>query len=149
MAVGGPPAAGRTGPLGPGLDAYARGLGEASRVARSRLEDAADDFTAAQLLARASVQLGRDASALSLFDRLGPDSLTADDFYLWGSPCPARATARRASRSGSKGCRPIRITRRPLRADPGVPRRRPVPRRGRGRPPPGRSIPIGGLAPMP
>ena len=75
-----------SGPLGPGLDAYAGGDWETSAgVARARLKEAADDIRAAQLLARASVQLGRDASALSLFDRLGPASLTADDFYLLGT----------------------------------------------------------------
>jgi tetratricopeptide (TPR) repeat protein len=74
-----------SGPLGPGLDAYARGDWEkAAGVARARLREAADDITAARLLARASVQLGRDASALTLFDRLGPAVLKAEDFYLLG-----------------------------------------------------------------
>ena len=39
---------------------------------------------AAQLLARASVHLGRDSSALSLFERIGNRSMMADDLYLLG-----------------------------------------------------------------
>lgn len=72
-------------PLRPGLDAYARGDWEtAARVARQRIKDFNDDLAAVQLLARTSVRMGRDSSALSLFNRLGPDFMTADDFYLLG-----------------------------------------------------------------
>ena len=101
-----------SGPLGPGLNAYARGDWETSAgVARARLKEAADDITAAQLLARASVQLGRDASALSLFDRLGPASLTADDFYLLGL-----ALSRTGNRTAS-----VEVWEQGLRAEPGHP----------------------------
>ena len=72
-------------PLRPGLDAYARGDWEtAAKVARERIKEFNDDLAAVQLLARASVRMGRDSSALSLFNRLGPDFMTADDFYLLG-----------------------------------------------------------------
>ena len=72
-------------PLRPGLDAYARGdWNTAAKVARERTKEFADDLAAVQLLARTSVQMGRDSSALSLFNRLGPDFMTADDFYLLG-----------------------------------------------------------------
>ena len=93
------------GPLGPGLDAYARGDWEkAAGVARARLEEAADDITAARLLARASVQLGRDASALTLFDRLGPAVADGRGFLPPGSrPVPHGQPLRRTSRSGSRG----------------------------------------------
>jgi len=71
--------------LSPGVDAYARGdWTTAANVARERLKIARDDFAAVRLLARASVQLGRDSSALSLFEQLEPASMTADDFHLLG-----------------------------------------------------------------
>ena len=72
-------------PLRPGLDAYARGDWDtAAKVARERIKEFSDDLAAVQLLARTSVRMGRDSSALSLFSRLGPDFMTADDFYLLG-----------------------------------------------------------------
>ncbi len=72
-------------PLRRGLDAYARGDWEtAAKVARERIKEFNDDLAAVQLLARTSVRMGRDSLALSLFNRLGPDFMTADDFYLLG-----------------------------------------------------------------
>jgi tetratricopeptide (TPR) repeat protein len=68
-----------------GLMAYARGDYEtASNLARTRLKGATDDRAAVRLLARASVHLGRDSSALSLFERIGNRSMMADDLYLLG-----------------------------------------------------------------
>src|SRR5205823_14719157 len=55
-----------------------------AKSARVRLKEFNDDLAAVQLLARTSVRMGRDSSALSLFGRLGPDFMTADDFYLLG-----------------------------------------------------------------
>lgn len=72
-------------PLGPGVDAYAHGnWATAAHVARERLKGARDDSGVVRLLARALVQLGRDSSALSLFEQLEPASMTADDFHLLG-----------------------------------------------------------------
>ena len=72
-------------PASRGLDAYARGdWQQASDLARDRLKAARDDLGAVRLLARALVRLGRDASAMSLYERLGPQLMTADDFYLLG-----------------------------------------------------------------
>ena len=53
-------------------------------AARKRLKDVPDDIPALQLLARSSVKLGLDSSALSLYQRLGPDLMTADDSHLLG-----------------------------------------------------------------
>jgi len=72
-------------PLDLGLMAYARGDYEsASTLAREQLKGTTDDRAAMGLLARASVHLGRDSSALSLFQRIGSRLMTADDFYLLG-----------------------------------------------------------------
>jgi len=72
-------------PLDLALMAYARGDYEtALNLARERLKGTKDDRAAVRLLARASVHLGRDSSALSLYDRLGDRSMMADDFYLLG-----------------------------------------------------------------
>ena len=57
-----------------------------------------------RLLARASVRLGRDASAMSLFERLGPQLMTADDFYLLGVALSRSGNRRAASRCGSRDC---------------------------------------------
>jgi tetratricopeptide (TPR) repeat protein len=72
-------------PLSPGVEAFARGDWKtAADVARKRLKDVPDDIPALQLLARSSVKLGLDSSALSLYQRLGPDLMTADDSHLLG-----------------------------------------------------------------
>jgi hypothetical protein len=56
-----------------GLDAYARGDWKAAlNLAREQLKDAHNDIPALQLLARSSVKLGLNSSALSLYQRLGP-----------------------------------------------------------------------------
>jgi len=68
-----------------GLDAYARGDWEAAAgLARARLKVAGDDVAALRLLARASVRLGRDSSAMSIYRRLGPQAMLADDLCLLG-----------------------------------------------------------------
>ena len=70
-------------PLDSGLRAYARGDYEtASNLARERLKEFTDDREAVRLLARASIRLGRDSSALTLYQRLGDRSMMADDYYL-------------------------------------------------------------------
>ena len=72
--------------LDAGLDAYARGDWEAaSNWARERLKLASSDREAVRLLARSSIQLGHDSSALSLYERLGFSAMAADDLYLLGT----------------------------------------------------------------
>jgi tetratricopeptide (TPR) repeat protein len=72
-------------PLKQGWAAYARGDWEiALERARLRLKTSGDDSSALRLLARASVRLGRDESALAVFGRLGPRAMTPDDLYLLG-----------------------------------------------------------------
>jgi tetratricopeptide (TPR) repeat protein len=72
-------------PVGRGLVAYShRDWEEAAQLARERLKSAGDDLSALRLMARASVQLGRDSSAVSLFHRLGSDAMLAEDNYLLG-----------------------------------------------------------------
>ena len=72
-------------PVARGLVAYLHGgWEEAARLARERLKAAGDDPAALRLMARASVKLGRDASAVSLFQRLGSKSMLAEDNYLLG-----------------------------------------------------------------
>jgi tetratricopeptide (TPR) repeat protein len=68
-----------------GREAYARGQWEtAAHLARERLRKTGGDLTALRLLARSNAQLGRDDSAIALFQRLGEKSLLADDLYLLG-----------------------------------------------------------------
>ena len=72
-------------PVKQGWAAYARGNWEvAVDRARERLKKAGDDADALRLLARASVRLGRDDSALAVFGRLGPAAMTPDDMCLLG-----------------------------------------------------------------
>jgi len=72
-------------PVRRGLDAYTRGEWEAAAaLARVRLKSAGDDVAALRLLARASVRLGRDSSAMSIYQRLGPQGMLADDLCLAG-----------------------------------------------------------------
>ena len=72
-----------------GREAYAQGNWEtALSLARKRLKEAGHDREALRLLARSSVQLGRDSSAISLYDRLGPQAMAADDLYLLGLAGP-------------------------------------------------------------
>jgi tetratricopeptide (TPR) repeat protein len=72
-------------PIKLGLDAYARGDWKtAERVARERLKAAGDDVPALRLLARASVKLERDSSAVAIYHRLWPRAMLADDLYLLG-----------------------------------------------------------------
>ena len=99
-------------PLGPGLGAYARGDYEtASNLARERLKGTTDDHAAVRLLARASVHLGRDSSALSLYKRLGDRLMMADDLYLLGV-----ALSRMGNIQGS-----TEVWRQGLRVDPDHP----------------------------
>ena len=74
-----------TDPVREGWAAYARGDWEvAVERARERLKAAGDDVAALRLLARASVRLGRDSSAMAVYQRLGPDAMTPDDLCLLG-----------------------------------------------------------------
>jgi tetratricopeptide (TPR) repeat protein len=70
-------------PLSRGWSAYERGDWErAARLARQRLKEAGADVDALRLLARASVRLGRDQSAMELFGRFGAKAMLADDLFL-------------------------------------------------------------------
>jgi len=72
-------------PVRRGRNAYARGDWEAAaRLARARLKVVSDDVAALRLLARASVRLGRDSSAMAVYHRLGPQTMLADDLCLLG-----------------------------------------------------------------
>jgi tetratricopeptide (TPR) repeat protein len=72
-------------PMKQGWAAYAHGDWEvAVERARERLKVAANDADALRLLARASVRLGRESSAIALFGRLGPAALSPDDLCLLG-----------------------------------------------------------------
>ena len=101
-----------TNSLSSGLDAYARGdWVTASDWARERLKQASDDREALRLLARSSIRLGRDSSALSLYERLGPSSMLIDDLYLLGT-----ALARAGNTKGS-----VEVWEQVLKADPDHP----------------------------
>ena len=76
-----------------------------------RLKGTTDDRAAVRLLARASVHLGRDSSALSLFERIGNRSMMADDLYLLGV-----ALSRTGNDKGS-----TEVWKQGLRADPDHP----------------------------
>ncbi len=68
-----------------GQDAYSRGDWEtAADLARVRLRAAKEDPEGLRLLARASIRLGRDASAMGLYQRLNPSAMQAEDLYLLG-----------------------------------------------------------------
>jgi tetratricopeptide (TPR) repeat protein len=72
-------------PIKPGLDAYARGDWEtADQVARARLKQASDDAAALRLLARTSVKLEHDSTAVAIYRRLGTGAMAAEDLYLLG-----------------------------------------------------------------
>jgi hypothetical protein len=86
-------------PLTSGRSAYDReAWEEAARMARKAIIAVPSSTEAARLLARSSARMGRDDSALALFDRLGPDNLEAEDNLLLsrmvarnGKPDAARA----------------------------------------------------------
>jgi tetratricopeptide (TPR) repeat protein len=68
-----------------GWVAYAKGdWVAAARLARGRLKMADSNPTALRLLARATAHLGRDGAAVALYERLGKESMAAEDFYLLG-----------------------------------------------------------------
>jgi tetratricopeptide (TPR) repeat protein len=97
--------------LGRGLDAYARGDWDAAnRLARDRLRESKDDLAAIRLLARSSVRLGRYDQALSLYDRLGPDTMKVDDLYLLG-----------IALTGTGNSRGVEVWERALQIDPDHP----------------------------
>ncbi|MGP0068598.1 MAG: tetratricopeptide repeat protein [Isosphaeraceae bacterium] len=74
-----------SGPSNPGEEAYSRGDWEkAADLARGRLKAAGEDPDGLRLLARASVRLGRDVSAMGIYQRLGPEAMHAEDLYLLG-----------------------------------------------------------------
>jgi hypothetical protein len=72
--------------LASSLEAYAHGDYEAaSNLARDWLKVSTGDHDALRLLARTSAHLGRDTSAMWLYERLGERLMTAEDFYLLGT----------------------------------------------------------------
>ena len=74
-----------TDPVKEGWTAYARGDWEvALERARERLKVVGDDVAALRLMARASIRLGRDSSALAVYNRLGEEAMTPDDLCLLG-----------------------------------------------------------------
>ena len=77
---------------------FPRRLGVCGRPGARRLKSAPEDVPALQLLARASVRLGRDSVATAIYQRLGSLAPTAEDLYLQGlvlsrSDKPRRAVA--------------------------------------------------------
>ncbi len=69
--------------LAAGRLTYDRGAWEeAARRAREALKAEPTSTGAIRLLARSSARLGRDDSALTMFQRLGPDGLEAEDCFL-------------------------------------------------------------------
>ncbi len=84
-------------PLEPGMAAYARGdWEEAAQVARVRLKTSADDPAALRLVARASARLGRNSTALAVFNRLASQAMFPEDLYLLGIALKNDGNARRA-----------------------------------------------------
>ncbi|MFO0952055.1 MAG: hypothetical protein U0835_13095 [Isosphaeraceae bacterium] len=83
----------------------------AAEAAKARLVVAPGDPEATRLLARASARLGRDDSALSLFGRLEPTNLTADDYAEIGRALAHKGQADVAAESWNLA----------LRADPDHP----------------------------
>ncbi len=72
-------------PLMPGWRAYSEGDWEkALELARERLKVNGDDITALRLLARASIRLGRDSSAMAVYNKMGSGAMTAEDLCLLG-----------------------------------------------------------------
>ena len=81
------------------------------RTWRARLKGTTDDRAAVRLLARASVHLGRDSSALLLFERIGNRSMMADDLYLLGVALSRTGNDKGSAEEWTQG----------LRADPDHP----------------------------
>jgi len=77
-------------------------------LARERLKAAHDDREALRLLARSSIRLGRDSSAMSVYEQLGSSAMAAEDLYLLGI-----ALARTGHPKGS-----IEVWEQALKADP-------------------------------
>jgi tetratricopeptide (TPR) repeat protein len=72
-------------PLKCGWKAYLEGDWErALELARQRLKVSGDDKAALRLLARASIRLERDSSAMAVYNRIGPDAMAVEDLYLLG-----------------------------------------------------------------
>ena len=68
-----------------GWAAYSHGdWEEAAELARGRLRVTGDDADALRLLARASVRLGRDSSAMGVYGKLGSEAMKAEDLCLLG-----------------------------------------------------------------
>ncbi len=72
-------------PLAAGWVAYDSGdYDGAAEVARARLLDQNNDRAAIKLLARAQAQRGQRESSRRLYQRLGPEEMEVEDFYLLG-----------------------------------------------------------------
>ena len=92
-----------------GRSAYDRGAWEeAARSAHASPQTAPTSTEAVRLLARSSARLGRDDSALTMFQRLDPDGLGAEDCFLLAcicatqQPAAARAQLWKAARQGPR-----------------------------------------------
>jgi tetratricopeptide (TPR) repeat protein len=99
-------------PLEAGLQEYSSSHWDAAAdLAKRRLVAVKDDPFATRLLARASIRLGKDSTAVPLYDRLSPGLLTGEDLFLMGT-----AMARSGNQKGS-----IDLWERALSADPDYP----------------------------
>jgi tetratricopeptide (TPR) repeat protein len=72
-------------PLKRGWKAYSAGDWESAlELAKERLRVSKDDITALRLLARASIRLDRDSSAMAVYHRMGSGAMAAEDLCLLG-----------------------------------------------------------------
>ena len=72
-------------PMAEGLEAYSKGDWEsAADQARIHLKVVSEDLEGLRLLARASIRLGRYPSAMSIYQRIGPPAMKAEDLCLLG-----------------------------------------------------------------
>ncbi len=78
----------RAGPLEQAQSAYGRrDWPAAERKAREQLRKGHDDPHALRLLGRALYRQARDQAASAIFERLGADSMAAEDYLLVGQAC--------------------------------------------------------------
>ena len=95
-----------------GWKAYAESHWDtASVLARERLKQSSGDREALRLLARSSIQLGRDSTAMVIYEQLGSSAMLAEDLYLLGV-----SLGRTGNRQGS-----IEVWQQALKAEPDHP----------------------------
>ena len=94
-------------PLTQGRRAYDRGdWSAAARSAREILRTREGDPAALRLLARSSVQMGRDDAALGIYTRrLDDKAIQAEDYLLWGVALKRRGQERPGPSSLEQGTR--------------------------------------------